>query len=189
MHQANRPLSRCLLVVALLAAAVLWRPVPSGASEGPSIAVLNVERVLNQSKAGQGLRTRIEQIRAANQEKDRETEAALRAEDEKLQKQRAVLSDEAFLQKQKELQSRVDSLRQEFDARRERIQVAVDKAWSEIRQALVEATRDVAVEHQIDVVVSQTATVLISKQLNITKDVLDRLDAKLAEVPLAIEAQ
>jgi outer membrane protein len=181
----------CRLVVAivLLAATLAGRPEGAGASEGPAIAVLNVERVLNRSKAGQGLQDQLEKIRSANQAKDRETEGALRAEDEKLQKQRAVLSDEAFAQKQKELQSRVDVLRQEFEARRNRIRSAVDKAWAQIREALLEATRDVASERDIDVVVSQTGTVLISKDLNITKDVLDRLNDRLSEVSLTIEPE
>lgn len=188
-HPTKTVFRRIVLVVALLAACLTWPPARSAASEEPAIAVLNVEQILNQSKAGQALRNKIEQIRTANQAKDRENDAALRADDEKLQKQRAVLSEEAFLQKRKELQSRLDSLRQEFETRHKRIQSAADKAWSEIRQALLEATRDVALERQIDIVISQTATVLMSQQLNITKDVLDRLDAKLADVPLAIEGQ
>jgi outer membrane protein len=180
---------RVVPVIAVLVAAVTWLPAAAGAGEGPTIAVLNVEQVLNQSKAGQGLRDKVEQIRAANQAKDQETESALRADDEKLQKQRAVLSEEAFLQKQKELQSRLDTLRQDFEARHKGIQAAVDKAQNEIRRAVLEVTRDVAVERQIDIVISQTATVLMSKDLDITQEVLDRLDAKLSDVPLAIEGQ
>lgn len=190
MHQRTKSaFRRIVLVIALLAAVLTWPSAPAGASEGPAIAVLNVEHILNQSKAGQGLREKIDQIRAANQVKDQENESDLRAEDEKLQKQRAVLSEEAFLQKRKELQSRLDTLRQEFEARRKRIQSAVDKAQAEIRQALLEVTRDVAVERHIEIVISQTATVLMSKELNITQEVLDRLDAKLADVPLAVEGQ
>jgi len=182
-------LRRVVPVIAFLVAVLIWPLAPTGAAEGSTIAVLNVEQVLNQSKAGKGLRDKVEQIRTANQAKDQENESALRADDEKLQKQRAVLSEEAFLQKQKELQSRLDTLRQEFEARHKGIQAAVDKAQNEIRRAVLEVTRDVAVEKKIDIVISQTATVLMSKDLDITKDVLDRLDAKLSDVPLAIEGQ
>lgn len=190
MHPRTKFLfRRVVLRIAFLVAVLTWPPVLADAGEAPTVAVLNVEQVLNQSKAGQGLRDKIEQIRTANQAKDQENESALRADDEKLQKQRAVLSEEAFLQKQKELQSRLDSLRQEFEARRKHIQSAVDKAQNEIRRAVLEVTRDVAVEKKIDIVISQTATVLMSKDLDITKDVLARLDAKLSDVPLAIEGQ
>ena len=57
------------------------------------------------------------------------TDEALRAEDQALQKQRAVLSDEVFAQKRKELQSRLAGQQQQFNERRRRFQASVDKAW------------------------------------------------------------
>lgn len=175
--------------IVLIAVSAAWRPEGAGASEEPVIAVLNVERVIRGSNAGQALQDRIDQIRSDNQAKDRESESALRAESETLSKQRAVLSDEAFDQKQKELQSRLDTLRREFEARRERLQSAVNEAWSQIHAAMLEVTKVLASERKIDIVVSHEGTVLISKNMNITKDVLERLNAELTQVPLAIEAQ
>ena len=176
---------RVFLLAALLAAAPLW--LPAGAAEGPSIAVLDVERVLRQSKAGQSLHNQIADIRARNQAKGREAEDALLAEDRKLQAQRAVLSAEAFAKKSQELQSELNRQRQAFEERRRRFQAAVDKAWFEIRAALLDVTGTIAEERQIDVVVSQSGTALMSKELNISKEVLTQLDAKLTAVTLTLE--
>lgn len=178
---------RVFLLAALLAVAPLWLPAGAAAAEGPSIAVLDVERVLRQSKAGQSLHSQIDQVRARNQAKDREAEDTLIAEDRQLQAQRAVLSAEAFAKRSQELQSELNRQRQAFEERRRRFQAAVDEAWFEIRAALLEVTGKIAEERQIDVVVSQSSTALMSKELNISEEVLAQLDAKLTAVTLTVE--
>lgn len=185
--RTTSPTCRIVLVIALFAASLVWRSEQAGASESPTIAVLNVELVIRRSKAGQDLQSQIEKIQSDNRAKDRQTEEALRAEDQKLRKQRAVLSDEAFNEKQRDLQARLEDLRQKFEARRKRIQAGVDKAWSQIRDAMILVTEGLASERKIDVVIAQSSTVLLAKDLNITKDVLKGLNDKLTQVTLTIE--
>jgi outer membrane protein len=185
--RTTSPTCCIVLVIALFAASLVWRSEQAGASEGPTIAVLNVELVIRRSKAGQDLQSQIEKIQSANRATDRQTEEALRAEDQKLRKQRAVLSDEAFNEKQRDLQARLEDLRQKFEARRKRIQAAVDKAWSQIRDAMILVTEGLASERKIDVVIAQSSTVLLAKDLNITKDVLKGLNEKLTQVTLTVE--
>ncbi len=180
---------RHVFLAVMLAASLVWPPGSVSAAEGPAIAVLDVERVLRGSKAGKALQVQISEIVSANRAKDQEAEEVLRAADQKLSQQRAVLSDEVYAQKRKELQSQFTREREKFQARRQRIQMAVDQAWSRIRDALIGVTKDVATERNIDIVVSGAGTVLSAKKLDITKDVLARLDDKLSEVPLTIEAQ
>lgn len=190
VHQeAKTVICRLVFIAAVLAASLVWRPEGAGATEGPAIAVLDVERVLRQSTAGKALQDQIDKIHSANQAKDLEADAALRAAEQELRNQRAVLSDEIYTQKRKELQSRLADMKDDFEARRKHVQSAVAQAWSRIRDAMLEVTEDLATERKIDIVVSQTGTVLLAKELNITKDVLARLNDKLTEVTLTIEAQ
>ena len=190
MRQTSKSVScRVILVVAFLAATSLFRPETAGAAEGPTVAVLNVQQVMRQSKAGKSLQVQIDQVHAANLAKDRQADEALRAEDQALQQQRAVLSAEAFAQKRKELQSRLAGLQRQFNERRQRFQASVDKAWFEIRTAMLEVTYEIAAERKIDVVVTQVSTALMSKDLNITQEVLARLDQKLSAVTLVIDGQ
>ena len=179
--------ARLFLVAAMIALPGLWRPEAAVAAEGSKLAVLNLEKVMRQSAAGRSLQNQIEEVRAANLAKDRQADEALRAEDQKLNSQRAVLSDESFAQKRKELQSRLIAQRKEFEDRREQFQVAVDKAWFRIRAVVVEVTDAVAAEREIDVVVAQRNTVLLSQDLDITAEVLQRLDQKLGDITLAVE--
>lgn len=180
---------RVLLVAAFLAATSLFRPDGAGAAEGPIVAVLNVQHVIRQSKAGKSLQDQIDQVHVANVARDRQADETLRAEDQALQQQRAVLSAEAFAQKRKELQSRLADQQQQFIERQRRFQASVDKAWFEIRAAMLEVTDGLVAERKIDVVVTQASTALMTKDLNITQEVLARLDQKLSAVKLVIDAQ
>ena len=103
--------------------------------------------------------------------------------------QRAVLSAEAFAKKRDELQTRLTTLQRDFDARRKRLQLAMGRAWNEIQKALTEVTADLATERKIDIVVSKASTVLLANELDITAEVLTRLDAKLSKVTLSVGDQ
>ena len=168
---------------------MLFHPESAGAAEGPTVAVLNLKQVMRQSRAGKSLQDQIDQVHVANVARDRQADEALRAEDQALQQQRAVLSAEAFAQKRKELQSRLADQQQQFIERQRRFQASVDKAWFEIRAAMLEVTDGLVAERKIDVVVTQASTALMTKDLNITQEVLARLDQKLSAVKLVIDAQ
>lgn len=178
---------RIFLVITLLAACLGWSSVSARAAEVTVVAVLDVERVMRESKAGKALQDQIEKTRSANQKKDRASEDALRAADRQLRDQRAVLSAEAYAKKRDELQTRLTTLQRDFDARRKRLQRAMGRAWNEIQKTLTEVTADLATEQKIDIVVSKASTVLLANELDITAEVLTRLDAKLSKVTLTVE--
>ena len=54
---------------------------------------------------------------------------------------------------------------------------------------MLEVTDGLVAERKIDVVVTQASTALMTKDLNITQEVLARLDQKLSAVKLVIDAQ
>lgn len=180
---------RIFLVVTLLASCLGWSPGAARAAEVTVVAVLDVERVMRDSKAGKALQDQIDKTRSTNQEQDREAENALRAADRQLSDQRAVLSAESYAEKRSELQTRLTTLQRDFDQRRKRFQGAMGRAWNQIRNALTEVTADLASEQEIDIVVSRAGTVLLANELDITAEVLTRLDAKLSEVTLTVEDQ
>ncbi len=171
----------------MLAAALAGWPGGTSAAEGTTVAVLNVDLVLRQSKAGQDLVSQVEAIRARNQVRDREAEGALRQADQELRGQRSVLSAEAYAKKRNELQTQLAQLQRGFDERRRRLQIALEEAWNEIRAVLVDVTADLAAERDIDVVISESGAALIVKDLEISEDVLARLDKKLTKVTVKFE--
>ena len=106
----------------------------------------------------------------------------LRAADEELARQRAILSAEAFAAKRKELQEQVGHLQRDFTARQKELEQIFAKGMAKVRRALVEVAAEIATEQKIDIILLKATVVLVSRELDITEDALKRLDEKLSSV-------
>lgn len=177
-----------LSLVIVLAALVTARFDPTAAQDNASIAILDMERILRESKAATNLREEIDKQRQIHQSKLSEQENALRAADEELARQRAVLSAEAFSAKRKELQDQAIGLQQEFLTRQKELEQLFGKGIGQVRNALAQVAKDIADERGISLILLKATIVLASRELDITEEALKRLDEKLPSVDLAKES-
>jgi outer membrane protein len=170
-----------LVVLAVVLSAKL---APALAQDGTAIAILDMERILRESKAAKNLREEIDKQRQAHQTTLREQENALRAADEELARQRAVLSAEAFATKRKELQEQAMNLQQEFLSRQKEMEELFGRGIGQVREALAEVAKDIADERGINLILLKATIVLASRDLDITEEALQRLDERLPSVDL-----
>jgi Skp family chaperone for outer membrane proteins len=180
-------LTRRLLTAALcLTFAVVLTSSSALAQEGAVIAILDVERILRDSKAAATLRAEIDKQRQTHQTSLREQENALRrTADQELARQRAVLSAEAFAAKRKELQEQANNLQQEFVTRQKEMEELFGRGIRQVRQALAEVAKEIADERGINLILLKATIVLASRELDITEDALQRLDQRLPSVNFA----
>lgn len=179
---------RRLLAVSLLfmlAAALAAGSVPATAEDGTVIAILDMERILRESKAAKDLREEIDTKRQAHQTALRDQENALRAADQELARQRAVLSAEAFAAKRKELQNQAIALQQEFLTRQKEMEELFGHGIGQVRDALADVAREIAEERGIELILLKATIVLAGRDLDITEEALERLDERLPSVNLA----
>ena len=161
---------------------------PAAAQDGSSIAILDMERILRESKAAKNLREEIDKQRQIHQSNLNERENALRTADEELARQRAVLSSEAFAAKRKELQDQAMSLQQEFLTRQKEMEALFGKGIGQVRNALAEVAKEIADERGISLILLKATIVLASRDLDITEEALKRLDQKLPSVDLSTQS-
>jgi Skp family chaperone for outer membrane proteins len=104
-------------VVALCAAAVLAAPAHrAGAQQqGPQVvvAIVDAQKILEESKASKGVQAALEKQRTAFQNDISQQENALRTADQDLSRQRATLSAEDFDKKRQELEQKAATLRRD----------------------------------------------------------------------------
>jgi outer membrane protein len=172
----------------LLAAALAAKPVPVVAQDGTVIAILDMERILQEAKAAKNLREEIDKQRQIHQTELGEKESALRAADQELARQRAVLSAEAFAAKRKELQDQAMGLQQEVAARQKEMEDLFGKGVNQVRHAMAEVAKEIADERGIKLILLKATIVLADRDLDITEEALKRLDEKLPSVNLAKES-
>jgi Skp family chaperone for outer membrane proteins len=179
-----RPLGAPILVVFLVLCGFnATGPIePAHAGDPPVIAILDMDRILRTSKASIGLREEIDKQRTVHQGELRKQEEALRAADQELARQRAILSVEAFAAKRKGLQDQVGNLQRDFTSRQKELEQTFAKGMAKVRRALVEVAAEIATEQKIDIILLKATVVLVSRELDITKDALKRLDERLPSV-------
>ncbi len=188
-------ISRILLPAALFLAVGVsafglpgWQLMGSGparAAEAPVIAILDMDRILRDSKAAAALRTEVDSRRTSFQSELQEQEQALRAADQQLARQRSVLSAEAFAAKRKELQEQAAGLQQEFLKRQNEMEQIFGQGIGQVRKALAEIAQEIATERGIDLILLKATIVLAARELDITDEALKRLDEKLPSVNLS----
>lgn len=177
---------RALAFAALLIIAAVPTMALGQGGNAPVIAVLDIERILQQSAASKSMRPQIEKIRNDYRNDVKEQEGALRKAEQDLSQQRAVVSADVFAQKRREFEDRARQAQTDVQERKRTIDEALGKAIDKIRGSTEEIARELASERKIDIILPRGAVFLAVQNLDVTNEIMKRLDAKLPTVTVAM---
>lgn len=178
-------MTKHVLMLALFAAFTFM---PYGAhAASPSIAVVDVEKILSDAKAAQSLQKQIQAKKEAFQKEFADKEKQLKADETALLAQKEKLSAEEFGKKRKAYEQKIIETRKLFQKRRSSLEAGLDKAMQQLRKNILESAAAIADEKKYDIVLTRESVLIAGKSLDITPDVLAKLDAKLADVKLTAE--
>ncbi|MEM8948347.1 MAG: OmpH family outer membrane protein [Pseudomonadota bacterium] len=180
---------RMLAVALILPATLLWWPSASSSQErlpATVAAVVDYQRVLQEAAASKSIAEQMEVRRKAYQDEIAKEEQRLYEAERELSKQRTakVLSDEAVTEKQKELEAEVQAVRELTQKRRQQLEQVSAEAVSKVERALFEVLTGLAEERGLNVVLPTSQVLFFSRQIDLTDEVLAKLDATLSEVPV-----
>jgi outer membrane protein len=134
-------LGRAASIVAVtgcLCAAILSTVAPAAAQDTSGIAVIDIQVMMRDSTAAEGVRQAIEDRRAAYQEEIGDLEKALRGREKELTQQRNVLSPDLFGERQRDFQEEVADLGRLVEARKRQINQAMGSAMQRIQSQLTQ---------------------------------------------------
>ncbi len=170
----------------LIAAVLAWTP-PAGAQDSsPSIAVVDVQSILRDSKASKSIRPQIENLHATYQAAVRKREGELRKASQDLQRQRAILSPDAFAKKRREYETKARAAQTEFQIRKRQLDSAYNIAIGKVQQSMLVGAAKIANERKLDLVLPKSIIILSAKNLDITKEVLERVNKILPSVKVTM---
>ncbi|NQW09681.1 MAG: OmpH family outer membrane protein [Alphaproteobacteria bacterium] len=172
-------------VVAVLVGAVALVPAKAQEAKLP-IAVVDVQGVMRASKAAKVIQTKIDARRDTYQEEVTAEERRLRQAEQELVQQRAILSPEAYQQRVKDFQTEVAEVQRGVQSRKRTLDEAFAKAMNEVRRTLVGVVAEIAEHNGIKVVLFKSQIVIAEKTLDISEQVLARLDERLPSVDVAL---
>ncbi len=160
-------------------------PAPSGgeaASASMVIIVIDLQRILREALAVQGLQEQVGTAREAFQAEIRQREEELRQRDQELARERPTLAPEVYAERRQALAEELTSLQQTVQERRKQLDQAMAEGMRQVQAALLPIIQSLAEERTADIVLSKTSVVLVRPELEITDAALERLNAVLPAV-------
>jgi Skp family chaperone for outer membrane proteins len=159
-------------------------PVPLPA-KGSLIVVIDPQVIERDATAFQGLRTQHDRMMNGQQAEITKMEKDLRTTDEELNKQRTILSPEAYTQKRRDLDKRFADAQQRVQNGRRDIEQATGDAYNKVIRQMYDVVAEIVAEQDYKVVMARTQLVASQNSLDISHEVVLRLNKKMPTVAVA----
>jgi outer membrane protein len=154
-------------------------PVPLPAGQNLTVLVVDVQALLQNSKAAKMVRSQIEQKRGEYTKEISHQEESLRAERDALQRQQASLSPEALNQKGRDFQQKVNDLERTVQGKRQALEKSNGDALQKIQEEMLKIIADIAKQRKANLVFQRADLVLFDQAFDVTDEVLQKLDEQM----------
>ncbi len=174
-----------VLSATVLAVALALSPLAVKAQEGTAIAIVDVQRLLQESLAGQSIESQIQQFRKAFGEEIAQKEAALRERERQLIDRAAILAPEVLAEERRNFEDEVIALQREVRERQQGVEQAYADAVATVRENVLSILQGIVEQRGIDVVLARSGYLVANLELDLTDDVLNELNRALPSVALS----
>jgi Skp family chaperone for outer membrane proteins len=145
---------------------------------------IDFKYILNQSAAGKGAQDKLKNkldkgINSLNQK-----EKSIQEEEKKLISQKKILKPEEYKNKVQQLRSKVIDLQKQRNKLLQGVADQRSKARSELLKNLNPIIKDYMKEKKIRMVIDKKSLLLADENLDLTKDIMDRLNKKLKSIKI-----
>lgn len=175
-----------MLIAAVTAVAFIGVPL-SAAFAQSNVAVVNIQAIMRDSMAAKSVREQLEQKQKSFQGEIGKKEEQLQKEDQELAKQRSVLAKDAFEKKLQEFRGRATKVQKEVQSKKALLDGAFERSIGQIQKAVTDIIAAMAKEKQFTVAIPTSQVLYAEPALDITDEVLKRLDKDLPRVDVKFE--
>ena len=145
---------------------------------------IDFKYVLNESSAGKKAQNELKNVLDKGIQNLKKKEQNLQEEEKKIISQKKVLKPEEYKKKVSELRSNVSKLQKERKNLLDKTSDLRNKARNELLKNLNPIIKEYMVEKQIRMVIDKKSLLLADDKLDITKDIIKRLDQKIKSINL-----
>jgi len=175
------------LVVGASLAAALATAAPANEAQAQKLpptvaAVIDYQRILREAAAARSIRDQIEVRRKAYQEEISKEEQRLHEADKEFAKQRSLLTAEAFTEKRREFEHDVAEVQRLVQERRRELDNVAAVALNQVKEALIEVVTSIADERGFNLVLPSSEVLFFARRIDLTEEVLAKLDGRLPDV-------
>jgi Skp family chaperone for outer membrane proteins len=167
-------------------------PAPAAAPVGPtltapSIAIVDVQRVLGESAAGKSIQAQLETEGRKIRDQITKLDDELKNGENELKRQRSVMSADAFNEQAQGLQRRQAEAQRTVQDRRDAFTKGQNDAVNVVGDNIRDIVQQLAAERHIGMVLRKEVVMSIAdKNMDVTDDVIHRLNEKLPSVVVTV---
>ena len=189
MRQFMEPGKFCLPLLAFCAMFWMMSSIVLGQeggelSEAISIGVVDRQHIIRASLAGESVRNQFEAAEKAYREEISIRENGLRAQQDELAGQRAILTPEAFAAREAEFANRVEQLQRDVNERNKKLENMLAYGMQQIDVAAIQIVAEIAEERKYTLVLDKTQLVMVAKSYEFSDDVIAVLNERLPAVSI-----
>lgn len=183
---------KSLMAAFALAISTLVVAAPAMA-QGTKIVVVDQGRVLTESRAGQDIRTKIEQIQSQMQRELEPTAQSLQQLGQSIEARTANITpeaaraDTALQQQARDYQSRLQNLSQESDRRSTELAITERRAQVAFAQALEPVIQEVLREQNAQIMMGANSVMYALPTTDVTDQVIQKLDQRSPTIAVTRE--
>ncbi|HEV8015040.1 MAG TPA: OmpH family outer membrane protein [Stellaceae bacterium] len=173
------------LAAALVAAAMLPLAARAQQVAPPVIVTVDVQQILRDSLVAKDVQAQMDQRTQRYTNDVSDQEAQLQKTQDELEQLRTKLAPDAFNARMRDFQQRYDTLDNRVQATRQALQQSYNDAMTKVEDTALQIIADIAAERKANLVVAKAAVLFEAQDLDITQEVIRRLDTKLPQIQLA----
>lgn len=178
-----------VICLALSGSAMAQAARPAGKTPPAVVAIIDSQRINREAEALKGARQQLEQYRFTFQSEIAKEEEKLRAEEQEIARQRAVLTPEVFEQRRQGFQAKVIDLQKRIQERSQSLEKMLNSVREQVTQQVIEILKELSQERGYNIVLDRAQVqIVIGENIDITPDVLGRLNKRLPTVKVALPA-
>jgi Skp family chaperone for outer membrane proteins len=153
---------------------------------GPVIILIDMQRILDESMASKSVQKQLETQRSKFQSKTEGEENELRQAEQDLNKAHDQMAPDVYAEREQQLRQRFLAVERHVQARRKVLDQGFMDSMNDVRASLLAIIQDIAHEHGANLVLTKQQALWADKNLDITDEVLDRLNKKLPQVTVKL---
>ena len=173
----------------MLAAGAVMAGLPAHAADQPSlqpvVLVVDIQRVLQESKAGKMIQSQMQQQVSTYQKTLAKQDQELAATQQDLQRQQSILAQDAFASKVKEFEQRVKDASKRAQEAQQTLSESRNEAVGKVDSAMLQVIDGLAKERGANLIVNRGAVVMFDVRMDVSDEVIKRLDEKLPAVTVS----
>lgn len=170
-----------------LSLACVLSPCRAATAPRPSVvAIVDVQRILQESLAARSVQQQLEDQRSKFQTEIAAEEAELRKAEQKLAKLRDAPQTEAYAEQEQQLRQRFLTVERHVQARRKALDQAFTDSMSSVRKGIVDIVGSVAKERGVNLAIVKQQVIWNDQNIDITDEVLSRLNKELPSLQVKI---